>query len=212
MSSLTCKICESETLTSSETEDLRIFRHCSNCVFSFIDPQFLLTRDEEKSRYDFHENSIENEGYVTMFENFIAFAVSPFENVKTVLDYGSGPGPVLAELLKRKDYEVDIYDPYYSPESPSKKYDLITSTEVFEHFNEPLESINKVVKLLKPSGYLSIMTCFNPGPEDFNGWWYKNDDTHVSFYSVKTFEFLAQRFNLELIKHNDKNIIVLKKK
>lgn len=179
----------------------------------FLDSQFFLDYESEKSRYDLHENTIENQGYVAMFEKFIAEAVTPFhDSVKEILDYGSGPGPVLAELLKRKGYQADIYDPIYAKNSfQENSFDLITSTEVFEHFNDPKKDIEKLVSLLKSGAYLSIMTRFLPEKDKFKSWFYKDDPSHVSFYSLKTFEFLGRENGLKIIKNNGFNLIILQK-
>jgi hypothetical protein len=29
------------------------------------------------------------------------------------LDFGAGPGPVIATILREQHYKVDLYDPYY---------------------------------------------------------------------------------------------------
>ena len=47
-----------------------------------------------------------------MFEAFIHKSIFPYqERINKALDFGCGPGPVLAELLKRRGLEVEIYDP-----------------------------------------------------------------------------------------------------
>lgn len=210
---MNCRICKNKINETISLANGREFFSCVFCDFVFLNPKFLLNIEEEKARYDNHENSIENLGYVKMFEEFIAEAVTPFQtSVKTILDYGSGPGPVLAELLKRKAYQVSIYDPIYAKnEYRENSFDLITSTEVFEHFNEPLNEIKRIIALLKPKGYLSVMTKFLPEKDKFKSWFYKDDPTHVSFYSLKTFEFLARELGLTSIKNNGTNLIVLQK-
>lgn len=195
-------------------KDSRIFHYCSGCEFIFLDPRFRLNKEEEKARYELHENSIEDEGYVQFLENFIAQGFEPFAGSGSslrVLDYGSGPSPVLAELLKRRGYTVDTYDPFYKPKAELGLYDFIVSTEVFEHFYEPMDDITRVVSLMKSGAHLSIMTSFSPGLEQFEAWWYKNDPTHVSLYKPKTFEYIADKLGLELVQHNEKDIITLSK-
>lgn len=207
-----CKICDSTNLREISANN-KIYYHCLDCEFIFIDSNYLISSDEELSQYNQHNNSIENEGYVNMFENFIKEAISPFIKEGKALDFGSGPGPVLSELLKRKGFDVNIYDPFYAPNLPSDKFDLISSTEVFEHFINPLENIELILSLLNKNGILAIMTNFHYNSEEsFKKWWYIRDPTHISFYTKKTFEYLAKKYNLEYIFNNEKNISTFKKK
>jgi 2-polyprenyl-3-methyl-5-hydroxy-6-metoxy-1,4-benzoquinol methylase len=175
-----------------------------------LDPRFHLSPVDEKLRYDQHQNTSDNIEYIETFKRFIETAITPYPATQ-VLDYGCGPNPVLAELLKSHNLQTDIYDPFYFPTEPQvESYDLITSTEVFEHLREPLVTLEHINKLLKPGGYLAIMTKFLPPNDQFVSWRYKDDTTHISFYSPKTFIQISQE--LELIQHNNQDIIVLRKK
>jgi 2-polyprenyl-3-methyl-5-hydroxy-6-metoxy-1,4-benzoquinol methylase len=150
-----------------------------------------------------------------MFENFIEKAVNPFiKEKKQALEFGCGPGPVLAKLLEMDGWEVKTFDPIYdnNDEYNKYKYDLITSTEVFEHFSNPMKEMKHLSKLLKKGGYLSIMTLLHPKTEEkFKNWWYKRDATHISFYSSKTLYLLGKMFNLEMIYNDNNRIITFKK-
>lgn len=190
------------------------YYRCQNCEFIFIDEKNIVNSIRELEQYELHENSIENEGYVNMFNKFIEEGISPYVKAhKRTLDFGSGPGPVLAKLLKKKGYESEIYDPYYSPNLPKGTFDLVTSTEVFEHFSNPLKEIELIVSLMKKNAYLSVMTNYHPkNDEKFKKWWYHRDPTHISFYTEKTFEYVAFKYNLDYIYSNGKNISVFKKK
>jgi 2-polyprenyl-3-methyl-5-hydroxy-6-metoxy-1,4-benzoquinol methylase len=169
----------------------------------------------EKRQYDHHNNSLENEGYVQMFEDFIELAIAPYlPNIQTALDFGSGPGPVLNELLKRRGLKVDIYDLYYSPKKvyASKSYDLITSTEVFEHLSRPLEVLELLVEHLNENTYLVLMTKFPPKEDkEFLAWWYRRDPTHISFFTPKSFEIMAEKVGLKVLKIINENIVVFQK-
>lgn len=115
------------------------------------------------------------------------------------LDYGSGPRPVLAMMLKEKGFSCDVYDPLFQPD-PAKlerSYDFITCTEVVEHFHEPLAEFNRLFGLLKEDGELAVMTQLRPA-EGFERWWYARDPTHMSFYSGKTMAWIAGRFGRRL--------------
>lgn len=217
MNSLTCKLCGSSELTPIEAERLRApYYHCAVCDLIFVADEALIYGEEEKERYAQHNNSLENEGYVNMFRRFIEAAILPFRaELTTALDFGSGPGPVLAHLLGELELEVEHYDPYFSPEEVfrDKQYSLITSTEVFEHLKEPTHEIELLYNHLQPGGLLALMTHFHLADyERFIKWWYIIDHTHCTFYSRKSFEFIAERYNFELVYCNDKNIVVLRKK
>ena len=47
--------------------------------------------------------------------------------------------------------------------------------------------------------------------KEFLNWWYRRDLTHISFYTLKTFEEIGKRFGLEIINTNNVNVIIFKK-
>lgn len=207
-----CKICESST-TEFEVNMVR-FYECVDCGFVFKDEDFYLSQTEEKGRYDMHENDINNDGYVSMFEKFIAKAVKPFTNGGKGLDFGSGPGPVLSVLLKTLGYDMHIYDPYFSPAKvyEGEKYNLIACTETCEHFHNPMKEFRLMAQLLTEDGVISVQTEFKPTKEEFPNWYYIKDDTHVGFYDRKVFEKIAEILGLKIKYCDDKKYCVLARK
>lgn len=209
-----CKICHEKARPLLDKQFNHTYYYCEACHFIFIKPDHHVSLEEEKEVYELHENSLDDEGYVTYLEGFIDEAVVPFINTGKGLDFGSGPEPVLAALLRKRGYDIDIFDKHYAQNSEiwSKEYDFITSTEVVEHFHDPLETLEDMVSLLKPGGFLAIMTLFLQ--EDltlFQDWWYRRDPTHIAFYSPKTFQEIARKLGLEVVYENGKRICVLKK-
>jgi hypothetical protein len=210
---LQCRVCESSDLRILDLDEK--YYYCNQCEAIFIDKNVIVDPEEEKERYEGHDNTHQNEGYVKMFEEFLEESVFPYiDDVDNVLEFGCGPGPVLADLLEGEDYEVDKYDPYFYPEKVFKnnKYDLITSTEVFEHFVDPRKEMELLTSHLKEGAYLAVMTSFHPGPEEFADWWYKWDPTHIVFYNLNTFQILAEDFNLKIIYTDREKYIIFKKK
>ena len=132
-------------------------------------------------------------------------------DVKSVLDYGCGPSPVLAELLKREGFSCDVYDPYFFPVFPEGSYDLVISTEVFEHLRDIRTELGNICKLIKHGGYLAIMTSLHDHVNDFENWWYASDPTHICFFGASTFDCLAKEFGFEIIFRDNMNFIILKK-
>ena len=208
-----CKICASKTKTIFDQQFEQNYYHCPNCEFIFLDESKTISAEQEKEQYKFHKNTPDNQGYVKMFQDFIEQAIKPYKNqIKTALDFGSGPGPVLASLLKHEGFKVDIYDKHFAPEKvyQGKKYDLITATEVFEHLKDPLATLKLLQSLLNKNGLIAIMTLFhNSKEEDFKKWWYRRDATHICFYTPKTFEVMAEKLGMEVLLTDDKRICVL---
>jgi len=158
-----------------------------------------------------HRNTISNEGYVGMFREKIVKVHQYCTGIRSVLDYGCGPSPVLAELLKREGFSCDVYDIYFFPAFPDHSYDLVISTEVFEHFRDIKGELQWICQLIKPGGYLAVMTSLHDAVSDFENWWYASDPTHICFFGVRTFEWLAKEYGFEIIFRDDKNFIILKK-
>ncbi|MFU8793237.1 MAG: class I SAM-dependent methyltransferase [Acholeplasmataceae bacterium] len=205
---MTCIICGSQTISYQHPKFDMHFHECLTCEAIFKDAKDHITPTDEKNVYDLHENSIENRGYVNYLTNFIESAVIPHVTHKPIiaLDYGSGPVPVLAQILKETfNIPTDIYDPFYAktPIKDDQTYDLITSTEVIEHVKDPIKIFKQFKKHLKPEGLLAIMTLFHPKdrPSFFN-WFYIRDHTHIVFYTPKTLDILAASVGLVMIDNN----------
>jgi len=191
------------------------FFHCTECEFILKNPTCYVDETNELKQYQHHNNTIESLGYVNKFEKFINATFQPhLAKIKTVLEFGSGPGPVFSELLKQRDLDVDIYDKFFSPKKvyENKQYNLITSTEVIEHIENPLEVFELFSKHIKKGGYLALMTQFHKNEQvNFKKWWYKNDPTHICFFRPKTFEVLAEKNGFVVLSNDLVKSVLLKK-
>ncbi|MEQ8700574.1 MAG: methyltransferase domain-containing protein, partial [Bauldia litoralis] len=70
-------------------------------------------------------------------------------------------------------------------------YDFITCTEVAEHFHRPAAEFDRLDSLLRPGGWLAVMTCFQTDDDRFATWHYRTDPTHVVFYREATLRTIA---------------------
>jgi SAM-dependent methyltransferase len=190
----------------------RSYIRCPECDLIFVPEVDHLSHAQEEARYNFHHNTISNEGYVNHFNEMISLVQKYCPDVNSVLDYGCGPGPVLAELLKRNGFKCDIYDPIFFPVFPSNSYDLVISTEVFEHFRDVRTELERVISLVRSGGYLAIMTLLHDPISNFEEWWYQSDPTHICFFSKKTFDWISGKYGIMVMFTNFKNIMILKKK
>ncbi|WP_241855421.1 class I SAM-dependent methyltransferase [Sulfurimonas xiamenensis] len=210
-----CKICDNETIDIVDNKTKKIYHKCLECEYIFLDEFFYVDEVREKKHYDKHHNSFESLGYVKMFEDLIEEFVAPLkENIKSALDFGCGEGEVLPILLERNNIVCDRYDLFYFPQKVylGKEYDIILSTEVFEHLKNPLEIFKELLSYVKKDGYLLLMSTFHPSnDEKFLKWWYIRDITHIGFFNLKTFEYIADALDVKIVKHNLKNIIIFQK-
>jgi SAM-dependent methyltransferase len=190
------------------------FHECLHCEVIYKDEKDKISLEDEKKVYELHENSIENEGYVNFLSNFVDSALYPFIKKGRLLDFGSGPEPVLKSILEdRYRFEVDIFDFFYATKASvfNKMYDGITSTEVFEHLWKPVDALQKLKSILKKDGILAIMTLFHPKNQDiFFDWFYIRDPSHVTFFTPKTFEVMAKKVGMTVIDTNGHRYITLK--
>ena len=210
-----CKICSSNTTTINDKQFDILYYQCNHCEFIQMDENKIVSFSDERKEYDLHENSILNTGYVNMFQDFLNTSVIPFKQTGKLLDFGSGPEPVLVQLINR-DYDFDTmnYDIHYQPEKVyiDNIYDVITSTEVIEHLSNPIKVFKLFYDLLDDNGILAIMTLLNNNnTASFLKWWYRRDVTHITFYTLKTMQILADITGFKLIHSDKKRKLTFKK-
>ena len=203
-----CKICGFTTREINHPK-FGSYHYCERCEFISKDEEYIVSHKEELSIYNNHNNSIEDPRYVEFFYKFLEDAVFKYVGEgKNGFDFGSGPSPVLAQILEKyHDYNMDIYDLFYAKEKTyiGKQYDLITSTEVVEHLINPMPYFKLFFELMKNDGILAIMTLFHKNDDEyFKAWHYIRDNTHISFYTPKTFHYIAKKVGLRII-HTDHN-------
>ncbi len=190
-----CPLCGSTSMSLYESDRFRQYFECTCCSLVFVPSKFRLSVEAEKAIYDLHENNPDDVGY----RGFLQRAVNPlqdrFKSEAVGLDFGCGPSPVLAAMLADLGYVMHVYDPIYSADNAvfQNKYDFIVSTEVVEHLYNPGDEILRLWSMLKSSGVLVLMTKRVLSKQAFSRWHYKNDPTHVCFFSKPSFIWLASR-------------------
>jgi len=178
----------------------RDYYKCSHCDLIFVPPSFYLSADKEKKRYDLHNNNPDDLGYVNFLGKLLDPMVSRLNPGALGLDFGSGPAPTLSLLFKKAGYPMDVYDIFFNKDETvfTKTYDFITSTEVFEHLHHPLRELTRLWDMIKFGGYFAVMTRLVTDEVDFPSWRYKDDLTHVCFFSPLTMRWLAEQIGAEM--------------
>lgn len=188
---------------------------CPVCRLVFKNPELFASIEKETARYSEHNNDSTDQGYL----DFLGKVVNPLKDFLpskfTALDFGCGPGPTLSGLLEDIGGRVENYDPIFFPDAHlliPESYDVVTSTEVVEHFKTPAFDWEVLIGLVKDNGLLAIMTLIYSPAIDYSTWWYKKDFTHIVFYQKETFDYIAEKYNLEIIYCDNKSIIIFKKR
>jgi len=205
-----CPLCDAqpETFCSDRSRD---YLRCPECDLIFVPDAYRLAPDEEKSRYDFHQNDPNDFRY----RQFLNRLFHPLENKLTPgshgLDFGCGPGPTLSIMFEEAGYNCSVYDVYYAndPKVLNEQYDFLTCSETMEHMYRPGEEFGRFVELVKPGGWIGIMTqLHDEAPAPFERWHYKDDDTHVCFFSKQSFQTLEKKYGLHLEFHSDSVVLL----
>ena len=206
MTKAICRIC---TLSVSEVFSANLLKkysvkyfQCSKCGYVQTEDPFWL---EEA-----YNSSINDSDTGMMMRSFWNRNIAAtmiyflFEKKKKFLDYGGGYG-VFVRLMRDVGFDFYWQDKHTEnlfakgfelSENTNTHVELLTCFEAFEHFDEP---INELEKLLKVSRNILLSTVFIPDPIPHpNDWWYYGIEhgQHIGFFQEKTFEYLAKKNNL----------------
>ncbi|MEF8874775.1 MAG: class I SAM-dependent methyltransferase [Candidatus Thermoplasmatota archaeon] len=173
---------------------------CTECKGIFRSRERLPTHSEERSRYEMHDNEVDDEDYQDFVSPITDAVRKEFSPEDKGLDFGAGTGPVISKVLGDEGYDIEQYDPFFAPALPTKKYDYIVCCEVIEHFHDPKKEFGRLKDLLRPNGHLYCMTYIYKEEIDFDSWGYKNDATHAFLYQKETFEWIEENFHFSSLK------------
>ena len=190
---LACPVCLSIAEDFMTVAARRYYR-CPTCQARFLDPAHFLSVAQERAHYLTHQNLVDDPGYRGFLSKLVEPLLQRLPPGAQGLDYGCGPGPALVAMLQETGHSVTVYDPCFAPDPTplAQTYHFVTCTEVAEHFHHPVAEFARLRGLVRPGGWLAVMTCFQTDDARFAGWQYRADPTHVVFYRDSTFRYLAQ--------------------
>ena len=184
------------------------YSHCKSCQFTYA-PDIANWSSEKLAK------EIYNEKFILM--DVDAVERRPYDNAQSLfnifpdntqirhLDFGGGTG-YLSKLLSDSGWESISFDPYLNNSilnTDLKKYNLITSYEVFEHATNPNTLMNQICELLDENGIIIFSTLVSDGiiiPGRRLDWWYVTPSTgHISFYSRKSLAILGEKFKFNFL-------------
>jgi SAM-dependent methyltransferase len=194
-----CPLCEDPGhLTLLHRDPDREYWICGTCDLVHVPAQWHPDPVSEKRRYDKHSNDPADPGYRKFLHMLADPVLARLPAGSRGLDFGCGPAGALAMILAENGMTMARFDPFYAPDGAAleAQYDFVVSAEAFEHFFRPALEWQKLLRLLRPGGLLGVMTGLRDPGTEFGRWWYRNDFTHVCYYSRRTFEWLATRDRL----------------
>ncbi len=208
----TCPLCGAGPAESFAEDRARAYFRCPTCALVFADPARHLEPAAERARYDRHRNDPDDPGYRAHLDRLARPLLTRLCPGLRGLDYGCGPGPLLAQMLTEAGLEMAVYDPFYAPDRDvlATTYDVVTCTETVEHFRHPADDWAQLSALVAAGGWLGVMTKLAVARDCFPTWFYKNDPTHVSFYSLATLAWIGARLALTIELH-DEDVVLMRR-
>jgi hypothetical protein len=200
-----CPLCDNsrsqqfhEQVVPAGSGQRRSFRRCDTCSLVFVPRRFHLSRADERAVYEQHENDPADAGYRRFLSRLFEPLRARISDGATGLDFGCGPGPTLSAMFRESGVQCAEYDPFFANDDGvfDARYDFIASSEVFEHLAQPAAVLDRLLAVLKPHGWLGVMTKRVSTPSAFADWHYVRDPTHVSFFSDATFMWIGERFEM----------------
>jgi len=190
----TCPVCRAPAPERFMDVGTQRYWKCAHCDARFLDPAQLPPPEIERAHYLTHENDPADPRYRNFLSKLATPLLARLEPASSGLDYGCGPGPALAAMLREAGHEMALYDPFFHPDEKAltRSYDFIVCTETIEHFHRPAEEFDRLHNLLRPGGRLGLMTSFQTDDASFANWHYRKDPTHVVFYNETTLQTVAR--------------------
>lgn len=214
-----CKICNKKTKKIFKSKilnkyDINYF-HCEHCSFLQTEEPYWLEEAYGESinvsDTGIMSRNLDLTKHTTNIINIF------FNRNAKFLDFAGGYG-IFTRLMR--DIGFDFYwNDKFSQNlvarefefNSNHKYELLTSFESFEHFDNPLSEIENMLKISK--NILFSTELFSAKPPLATEWGYYglNHGQHISFYSLKTLKFIAKKYNLNLYS-NGKTLHLLTEK
>ena len=136
------------------------------------------------------------------------------------LDVAGGYG-MLTRMMRDIGFDFYWSDAYcentlskgFELSTTTPPFDAITAFEVLEHVYNPLEFIQESLNQSQTSTLIFSTELFSNVPPAPSEWYYYLPETgqHISFYQIKTLQFIADKLSLNLYSYRDFHILTNKK-
>jgi 2-polyprenyl-3-methyl-5-hydroxy-6-metoxy-1,4-benzoquinol methylase len=202
-----CILCHSSDIYNLSGYEKHQLSKCGTCGFVFMTR--IPTNDELESHYKLYSyasNSVVSPLTINSYQ-LLLDEMEIYRKNNTIIDVGCGKGWFLLEARKRG---WDVYGTEFSDEAikvckengikmekgdlnasafGSVKFDIVFSSEVIEHVNNPVTQFEQMFEILRPGGLLYLTT---PNFNCYLRYKYKANYTiieypeHLSYYTKST--------------------------
>lgn len=215
-----CKVCNQKSHYIFQSKILKKYKieyfHCEHCGFLQTENPYWL--EEAYSR----PINKSDTGYIRRNQDLsmklTILLVLFFDHKKQFIDYAGGYG-VFVRMMRDIGFDYYWLDKYSDNifasgfefnDADDGPIEAVTAFECFEHFSEPIDEIQTILKLSKNIIFTTeILPADVPLPEK---WWYYGLDhgQHISFYREKTLIYIATKFELVYLRAGSIHIITQK--
>jgi hypothetical protein len=190
------------------------YSHCPQCDFlQTEDPYWLEEAYKEPI-------NIEDTGLLArnlfLSETTAMLLFFLFEREKKFVDYAGGFG-VFTRLMRDIGFDFYWHDPFtmnllargFEWKTGAEKAELLTTFESFEHFSDPRKELETMLTF---SDNILFSTFLTPSSIPSTDWWYYQFEhgQHISFYSKKSLQYLAQDYGMNFYSHNFVHLLTRK--
>ena len=215
---MVCKICGGRCVFIHKAKILAKYLvkyyQCSKCYFLQTEEPFWLEEAYQKSINISDTGYISRNIYLSRISSVLIYLF--FNRKARFIDYGGGYG-VFVRLMRDIGFDFYWQDVYTQNlfargfEAEEGRYELLTSFETFEHFDQPDQEIRNMLEY--SDNILFSTELYGSDVPLVDDWHYYGLDhgQHISFYNIKTLQFIARKYSLNLWS-NGKSLHVLMKR
>ena len=202
-----CRICASATHEIFKARILNkydvAYYHCATCGFLQTEEPYWL-EDAYKNSINISDTGLVGRNlYLAELTSLIIYFF--FNKNAKYLDYAGGYGLFTRRM---RDIGFDFYwEDRYSTNLLARgfeysdnigKVELVTSFESFEHFDRPLDEIEKMLSITQNLLFTTdVLPDQVPEPAKWH-YFALHHGQHISFYSMKTLRHIACKYNLNI--------------
>ena len=216
--SIVCPLCQSgrekifnAMLLKKHTVD---YWYCSNCGLLQTEEPFWLEEAYGSAIANADTGLVSrNQGLARKLSTLLYWC---FDRRGRYVDSAGGYG-LLTRLMRDIGFDFYWHDEYcdnllargFEAQKVEGEVTAVTAFEVLEHVTDPLDFIARCLAENGCSTIILSTELFHGTPPAPKDWWYYAPDTgqHVSFYQLRTLEWLARELSLNLYSHRDIHIL-----